>query len=68
MAREARRLTQRGYGKKKELKFVEQVAKGCFETLYYSPCSSPRTGRSSSQSEQIAKGVCPSQEQLRESR
>lgn len=68
MAPEAHRLTQRGYGKKKELKFVEQVAKGRFEMLYYSPRSSPRTGRSSSQSEQIAKGVCPSQEQLLESR
>lgn len=42
---------------------VEQVAKGRFETLHYS-----RRGRSSSRSEQIAKRVCPSREQLLESR
>lgn len=63
MVREAHRLTRSGYGKKKGLTFVERVAKGRFETLYYS-----RRGRSSSRSEQIAKRVCPSREQLLESR
>ena len=63
MARGARRLTRGGYGERKGLKFVEQVAKGRLETLDYS-----RRGRPSSRSEQTAKGAGPSQEQLLESR